>query len=71
MKKAYFEIRVLDNPPQHYLVRGETEEECVQALHTYLRSTQPNVWSHDWRDLLDDVHEGNQTMYGPAEIVNL
>jgi len=36
---------------------------AVKDLHRILRSEDPKNWSPNWRDLLKDIENGNQTCY--------
>jgi len=59
---------------KHYLVYGDTINECIKKMYAYLIKLYPKTWAYlkDWKALKDEIVEyGNQEMEGPHIITEI
>jgi hypothetical protein len=69
-KKKYIFIIKNNKTKTAYTASGPYQQ-AVKALHTILRTKNPKTWTPNWKDLLNDIKNGEQTCYEVHEIYDL
>ena len=52
-----------------FVVEGDlTFDQATEKVHPLVKREYPDGFTDDWRDLRDDIENGEQTCYGPMPI---